>query len=125
MYEADRVALEPGDVLYIPYNCAHVARANDAVSLHLSLSVAQRPWSGLLQEIVAGIVTADPVFWGNPWLRGDAAKAELPVMVAALTERLRALDPAATLAGLTGVRHSGVEVSPPSTGCGRRRRDQT
>ena len=105
--------LRPGDVLYMPYNCAHVAVAEDQVSLHLSVTVAPRRWTGLLQEVVARLVTDDPAFWGNPWLRGDAAAAELSSMLAALAQRLQGVDPAAEVERLIadGIRPAGVEVT--------------
>jgi len=110
---AVEVLLEPGDVLYMPYNCAHVARAQDAVSLHLSLSIAPRRWSALLQNVVATLVNEDPEFWGNPWLRAEHAAAELPTMLARLSERLQDLDPVATVGRLIteGTPPDGVAVA--------------
>jgi ribosomal protein L16 Arg81 hydroxylase len=110
---AVEATLEPGDVLYMPYNCAHVARADDAVSLHLSLSIAPRRWTGLLQDIVATLVKEDPAFWGNPWLRDKRTADELPAMLELLAGRLRAVDPVATVQRLidTGTNPAGVEVS--------------
>lgn len=110
---AVEATLEPGDVLYMPYNCAHVARAQDAVSLHLSLSVAPRRWTGLLQDVVAALVKEDPAFWGNPWLRDERAVADLPAMLALLSERLRDVDPVTTIERLIadGTGPNGVEVS--------------
>lgn len=104
--------LTPGDVLYMPYNCAHVATSGDRMSLHLSATVAPRRWTGLLQEIVTRIVTEDPAFWGNPWMRGGDTAAGLSDMMTALGQRLREVDAAAELERLiaTGPRNTGVEV---------------
>jgi hypothetical protein len=110
---AVETTLEPGDVLYIPYNCAHVARAEDTVSLHLSMSVAPRRWTSLLHDVVAHVVKEDPVFWGNPWLRGADLAAKLPAMLTLLGQRLRDIDPAATIERLIadGTGPDGTEVS--------------
>ncbi len=110
---AVETVLRPGDVLYIPYNCAHVAQARDTVSLHLSVSVAPRRWGTLLQDIVADLVAQDPAFWDNPWLRDPSTATNLPTMLALLGERLRATDPATTLQRLAarGTDVDGVTVS--------------
>jgi hypothetical protein len=83
------------------------------VSLHLSLSIAPRRWTGLLQDIVATLVKEDPAFWGNPWLRDKRTADELPAMLELLAGRLRAVDPVATIQRLidTGTNPAGVEVS--------------
>lgn len=105
--------LRPGDVLYVPYNCAHVATAQDQVSLHLSVTVAPRRWGGLLQEVVTRIVAEDPAYWGNPWLRGDDVAAQLSQMLAVLGQRLTRVDAAAEIERLVaeGPRATGVDVT--------------
>jgi ribosomal protein L16 Arg81 hydroxylase len=107
------VTLAPGDVLYLPYNCAHVAYALDSVSLHLSLSIAPRRWGALLRDTVAALVKEDPAFWGNPWLRDKRTADELPAMLELLAERLRGLDPVATVDRLIteGTARDGTVVS--------------
>jgi ribosomal protein L16 Arg81 hydroxylase len=92
--------LEPGDVLYVPYNCAHVATAGDRVSLHLSITVQPRRWAGLLEEVVAHLVRDDPRFWGNPWLRDETTPARLREMLDFLTDRLSTVDTEAEVARL-------------------------
>ncbi|HEX9337772.1 MAG TPA: cupin domain-containing protein [Pseudonocardiaceae bacterium] len=89
---AVEATLHPGDVLYMPYNCAHVATARETVSLHLSVTVQPRRWSGIVQDVVARLVTDDPTFWGNARLRADDAAAGLRAMLAMLCERLPDVD---------------------------------
>jgi len=86
---AIETTLRPGDVLYIPYDCPYVAHAPDSVSLHLSVSVVPRHWGTLLQEVVADVVTADPRFWDNPWLRDPRTASDLPAMLALLADQPR------------------------------------
>jgi ribosomal protein L16 Arg81 hydroxylase len=110
---AIEVTLRPGDVLYMPYNCAHVAAALDQVSLHLSVTVAPRRWSRLLQQVVGELVERDPAFRGNPWLRAADTPAELAAMLATLSQRLSGIDPPAQVARLIadGLRIEGVEAA--------------
>ena len=103
---AIETTLRPGDVLYIPYNCPHVARAQDSVSLHLSVSVAPRRWATLLQDVVADVV-ADSRFWDNPWLRDPRTATDLPAMLALLADRLREIDP---LSAVTRLAAKGTDV---------------
>lgn len=111
---AVEATLRPGDVLYLPYNCAHVATATGGVSLHLSVTVAPRRWSRLLQQTVARIVEDDPAFWGNPWLRGESTATELAGMLAELGRRLHGVDAAAELSRLVagGVQPDGADATP-------------
>jgi ribosomal protein L16 Arg81 hydroxylase len=110
---AVEATLRPGDVLYVPYGCAHVATAQDSMSLHLSVTVAPRRWTGLLQQIVARAVTDDPAFWGNPRLRGDDMASELSTMLAKLGQRLQSIDISAEVERLIadGSRAEGVEIT--------------
>jgi JmjC domain len=90
---AVEATLAPGDVLYVPYNCAHVATAKGQVSLHLSLTVQPRRWSSLLQEVVTNLVAEDPRFRDNPRLRDEAAPQQLRTMLAMLAAELSSVDP--------------------------------
>lgn len=92
--------LQPGDILYIPYNCAHVATAGEQVSLHLSLTVQPRRWASLVQEVVTRITGADPTYWANPNLRDEATPDQLRAMLDALAADLRAVDTSAEIAHL-------------------------
>jgi ribosomal protein L16 Arg81 hydroxylase len=98
--------LAPGDVLYIPYNCAHVATAGDRVSLHLSLTVQPRRWASLVQEVVARVVGADPRYWANPSLRDEAAPAQLRAVLDDLVADLAAVNTTAEVGRLI---EAGIE----------------
>lgn len=109
---AIQATLQPGDVLYMPYNCAHVATAGDQVALHLSVTVEPRRWSKLLQQVVERVVTEDPQFWGNPWLRGQDTPAELSAMLTRLSQQLHNLDTTAELQRLMtdGIQSDGAQT---------------
>ncbi|WP_197523085.1 JmjC domain-containing protein [Actinokineospora pegani] len=90
------VELRAGDVLYLPSDTSHFARAGDAVSLVVAVRVRPRTWAQLLGEVVAGIVTDDPAFADVPRMdarsRAEQARALLH-RVGLLEERLGDLDP--------------------------------
>jgi hypothetical protein len=91
--EAD---LEPGDVLYMPYNTPHFVTASNQVSLHLSVAVRPRMWSELLVAMVQDIVDHDPAFWAFPYLGSAPAgeqAAALKQVTGALIDRLANADP--------------------------------
>ncbi|MFC6086697.1 JmjC domain-containing protein [Sphaerisporangium aureirubrum] len=104
--------LEPGDMLYMPYNSPHVAQAGDRMSLHVSVTVKARRWADLLQSVVDRIVLADPEFWENPRLRDEeAAVRRLGAVAEALAERLLLVDPEAEIERLIaeGTATYGIE----------------
>lgn len=70
------LVLEPGDVLYLPYNTPHVAAAENAVSLHLSIMIRPHRWPGLLEQIVHSLVSGDKSLWDYPYLN-ESNRAEL------------------------------------------------
>ena len=111
---AIEATLRPGDVLYMPYNCAHVAAAaGEQVSLHLSVTVEPRRWSRLLEQVVVRVLNEDPAFRGNPWLRGEDTPDGLSAMLTTLSKRLRDVDTAAEVERLIaeGVASDGVQVA--------------
>ncbi|MCW2710310.1 MAG: cupin [Marmoricola sp.] len=81
------VLLEPGLSLYLPTGTPHAARAQDAVSLHVTIGVNQLTWRALLDRAV------------NDALAGVDADAHLPAgyldrpeqLEQGLAERLQAL----------------------------------
>ena len=50
------VLLEPGLSMYLPTGTPHAARAQDAVSLHVTLGINQLTWRGLVERTVAPLV---------------------------------------------------------------------
>ena len=45
--------LEPGHVMYLPTGTPHAARAQDTVSLHITIGINQLTWRGLVERILA------------------------------------------------------------------------
>jgi bifunctional lysine-specific demethylase and histidyl-hydroxylase NO66 len=52
----DDVLMEPGVSMYLPTGTPHAARAQESVSLHVTLGINQRTWADLLQLTVAPLV---------------------------------------------------------------------
>jgi len=48
------VELAPGDCLYVPRGFLHAARAQEALSAHLTIGVVTTTWHDVLRELVAG-----------------------------------------------------------------------
>ncbi|UDY24460.1 cupin domain-containing protein [Nocardioides sp. Kera G14] len=59
---AEEVLMEPGLAMYLPTGTPHAARAQETVSLHVTLGINQLTWRGLVERAVA------------PALRGIAAE---------------------------------------------------
>jgi lysine-specific demethylase/histidyl-hydroxylase NO66 len=57
---AEDVLLEPGLSMYLPTGTPHAARAQDTVSLHVTIGINQLTWRGLLERSVADLVAAVP-----------------------------------------------------------------
>jgi lysine-specific demethylase/histidyl-hydroxylase NO66 len=81
------VLLEPGVSMYLPTGTPHAARAQDTVSLHVTLGINQLTWRTLLdravQEALAGVAADDHL---------PAGYLDQPeTLVDGLTTRLRAL----------------------------------
>ncbi|WP_208621937.1 JmjC domain-containing protein, partial [Streptomyces recifensis] len=93
------VLLEPGDVLYLPYNTPHAAAAEDQVSLHLSIMMRPRMWKDLLRETFEQAASG-PEFNQYPHigaLRDAGTEALFRQKIAALAARMDALDSGAEL----------------------------
>jgi hypothetical protein len=56
--DGDPLLMEPGLSLYLPTGTPHAARAQDAVSLHVTLGINQLTWRGLVQRTVADLLPA-------------------------------------------------------------------
>ncbi|WP_235535909.1 cupin domain-containing protein [Nocardioides sp. Root190] len=93
------VLLEPGLSLYLPTGTPHAARAQDTVSLHVTLGINQLTWRGLLERSVAGVLAE------MPDAHLPAGHLEEPTRLTApladhlqdLADRVRALDPDAAV----------------------------
>ncbi len=56
----EEVLLEPGLCLYLPTGTPHAARAQDTVSLHVTLGINQLTWRGLVERTVQQVVDEVP-----------------------------------------------------------------
>jgi bifunctional lysine-specific demethylase and histidyl-hydroxylase NO66 len=52
----DDVLMEPGVSMYLPTGTPHAARAQESLSLHVTLGINQRTWADLLEQAVAPLV---------------------------------------------------------------------
>ncbi|WP_322937707.1 JmjC domain-containing protein [Nocardioides bizhenqiangii] len=83
---AEEVLLEPGLSMYLPTGTPHAARAQESVSLHVTLGVNQLTWRGLVERTVAEVVA------GVPAEHLPAGYLDDPALLAGpLAERLEAL----------------------------------
>jgi lysine-specific demethylase/histidyl-hydroxylase NO66 len=57
---AEDVLLQPGLSMYLPTGTPHAARAQDTVSLHVTLGINQLTWRGLVERTLAGVVDSVP-----------------------------------------------------------------
>jgi hypothetical protein len=109
-------SLEPGDVLYIPYNTPHLVSAQNSMSLHLSVTVRPRMWNELLVSMIEAIVNDDPMFLEFPYLSEASLDAQALVLkhhIGALLERLMSINPGEWVRRLAedGRRIEGVRPS--------------
>ncbi len=80
------VLLEPGLSMYLPTGTPHAARAQETVSLHVTLGINQLTWRGLVER------TVQPVLAGVPDDHLPAGYLDDPSMLAdGLAERLEEL----------------------------------
>ncbi|MFD9305184.1 cupin domain-containing protein [Streptomyces sp. NPDC060048] len=110
------VLLEPGDILYLPFNTPHAAEAKDQMSLHVVFTIRPRLWEDLLKATV-GEVLDDTAFSGFPYLAAPGTGApvgELKEMLSLLQDKLSALDPQAEIDRLVRTGRAGVEGSSAS-----------
>jgi mannose-6-phosphate isomerase-like protein (cupin superfamily) len=56
----EEVLLEPGLSMYLPTGTPHAARAQETVSLHVTLGVNQLTWRGLVERTLAEVVANVP-----------------------------------------------------------------
>lgn len=56
----EEVLLEPGLSLYLPTGTQHAARAQDTVSLHVTLGINQLTWRGLVERTVQPVLDRVP-----------------------------------------------------------------
>ena len=54
--DVQEVLLEPGLCMYLPTGTPHAARAQETVSLHVTLGINQLTWRGLVERTVRGVL---------------------------------------------------------------------
>ena len=90
----EQVLLEPGVSMYLPTGTPHAARAQDTVSLHVTLGINQLTWRGLVERSLAPVLRALPDahlpagYLDHPETLADALAARLEQ----LAGEVRALD---------------------------------
>lgn len=95
----EQVLLEPGLSMYLPTGTPHAARAQDTVSLHVTLGINQLTWRGLVERSVRSALDDVPdEHLPAGYLDRPATLAEgLADRLEALAERVRAVDAAAAV----------------------------
>jgi mannose-6-phosphate isomerase-like protein (cupin superfamily) len=90
----EELTLEPGLSVYLPTGTPHAARAQQAVSLHVTLGVNQLTWRGLTRRSVAAALDEMPdAHLPAGYLDDPAALAdELADRLADLADRIRTVD---------------------------------
>lgn len=98
--EPREVVLEPGVAMYLPTGTPHAARAQDELSLHVTIGINQLTWQGLVRRTVAPLlaeVDATHLPAGFPD-RPETLSEGIADRLEQLAARIRGLDPA-TVAG--------------------------
>ena len=89
------ILLEPGVSMYLPTGTPHAARAQQAVSLHVTVGINQLTWRGLTRRAVNTLLDAVPDEHLPGGYLDDPSEltSGLAARLAALAEQLGALDP--------------------------------
>jgi mannose-6-phosphate isomerase-like protein (cupin superfamily) len=88
--------LEPGHVMYLPTGTPHAARAQDTVSLHITIGVNQLTWRGLVERSLSSLAAEVPSghlpagYLDDP----QALAHQLGSHLSDIADRLRGVDPA-------------------------------
>jgi hypothetical protein len=92
------VRLEPGVSMYLPTGTPHAARAQDTVSLHVTVGINQLTWRSLLDRAVSqamDVVAADEHLPSGYLDEPSGLAEELATRLEGLGEALRRVDPVA------------------------------
>jgi lysine-specific demethylase/histidyl-hydroxylase NO66 len=91
--------LEPGHVMYLPTGTPHAARAQDAVSLHITIGINQLTWRGLVERALGSLAAEVPSthlpagYLDDPQVLAH----QLGRHLSDIADRLRDVDPASAL----------------------------
>jgi mannose-6-phosphate isomerase-like protein (cupin superfamily) len=93
---AEDVLLEPGLSMYLPAGTPHAARAQQTVSLHVTIGINQLTWRGLVERSVRAALDGVPdEHLPGGYLDDPGALAEgLGARLAEVADAVRGLDPA-------------------------------
>lgn len=86
----EEVILEPGLSMYLPTGTPHAARAQETVSLHVTLGINQLTWRGLLERTLATVVDDVPAehlpagYLDDPSLLADGLATRLEELAEAV-----------------------------------------
>jgi mannose-6-phosphate isomerase-like protein (cupin superfamily) len=91
--------LEPGHVMYLPTGTPHAARAQDIVSLHITIGINQLTWRGLVERALGSLAAEVPsTHLPAGYLDDPQALAhQLGRHLSDIADRLRDVDPRAAL----------------------------
>lgn len=92
----EEVLLEPGLSMYLPTGTPHAARAQETVSLHVTIGINQLTWRGLLERTVVPLLSGEHLPAG--YLEDPAAlSSELADRLERLVSDLREVDTGAAV----------------------------
>jgi lysine-specific demethylase/histidyl-hydroxylase NO66 len=113
---ATDVTLEPGVSMYLPTGTPHAARAQDTVSLHVTIGINQLTWRGLVERTLADVVSDVPDQHLPPGYLDDPSSVagQLADRLDDLADQLRRVD--ATAAVEAEVRRFLTTRSPRLSG---------
>ncbi len=96
----EEILLEPGVSLYLPTGTPHAARAQDAVSLHVTVGINQLTWRGLTRRAVNAVLDAVPDEHLPAGYLDDPSEltSGLADRLDVLAEQIRSIDPAEQVA---------------------------
>jgi mannose-6-phosphate isomerase-like protein (cupin superfamily) len=91
--------LEPGHVMYLPTGTPHAARAQDTVSLHVTIGINQLTWRGLVERSLSSLAAEVPsAHLPAGYLDDPRALAhQLGRHLSDIADRLRSVDPASVV----------------------------
>ncbi len=95
----EEVLLEPGLAMYLPTGTPHAARAQETVSLHVTIGINQLTWRGLLRRSLEDVLAGVPDEHLPAGYLDDPARLSgaLADRLAALAEEVRRVDATAAV----------------------------
>jgi bifunctional lysine-specific demethylase and histidyl-hydroxylase NO66 len=93
---AEEPLLQPGHVMYLPTGTPHAARAQDTVSLHITIGINQLTWRGLVERALSSLAAEVPSSHLPAGYLDDPQQLahQLGRHLSDVADRLREVDPA-------------------------------